>query len=188
MKNEQYMRILAIYSSVFQDFESFLRTQIDLVEDDIRLVLDEYNSSFNTYELQPGIYTFKDLSKALFNIFQPKYPASSSEIVIEFDDITRKTKLAVKSGIIAIRFNEKSFFSTILGFTPGWDYKRYNEYISEKFVNLSRTNKTHLKCDAIGGSIAVAIPLPILFSFVLDKPLGYKIFCQPETIYYKKNK
>ena len=51
MEDEQYMNILSIYtSSVFQDFESFLRTQIDLVEDDIKLVLDEYNSSFITYE------------------------------------------------------------------------------------------------------------------------------------------
>ena len=42
MNDEQYMNILAIYtSSVFQDFENFLRTQIDLVEDDIKLVLDE---------------------------------------------------------------------------------------------------------------------------------------------------
>ena len=50
MKDDQYMKILAIYnSSVFQDFESFLRTQIDLVQDDIKLVLDEYNSSFTTY-------------------------------------------------------------------------------------------------------------------------------------------
>ena len=55
MKDEQYMNILAIYtSSVFQDFESFLTTQIDLVEDDIKQVLDEYNSSFITYELEPG--------------------------------------------------------------------------------------------------------------------------------------
>ena len=44
MNDEQYMNILSIYTgSVFQDFESFLRTQIDLVEDDIKLVLDEYN-------------------------------------------------------------------------------------------------------------------------------------------------
>ena len=69
MNDEQNMNILAIYtSSVFQDFESFLRTQSDLVKDDIKLVLDEYNSSFITYELQPGIYTFKDISEALFNI------------------------------------------------------------------------------------------------------------------------
>ena len=42
MNDDGYMDILARYtSSVFQDFESFLRTQIDLVEDDIKLVLDE---------------------------------------------------------------------------------------------------------------------------------------------------
>ena len=51
MEDGQYMNILAIYtSSVFQDFESFPRTQIDLVESDIKLVLDEYKSSFVTYE------------------------------------------------------------------------------------------------------------------------------------------
>ena len=41
MNDDGYMNILARYtSSVFQDFESFLKTQIDLVEDDIKLVLD----------------------------------------------------------------------------------------------------------------------------------------------------
>ena len=124
MNDEQYMNILAIYtSSVFQDFESFLRTQIDLVEADIKLVLAEYNSNFITYELEPGIYSYKDIAEAVFYILQSDYPQSNSEILIRLDDITRKTKLVVRSGIIAIRFDEKSFFSTILGFTPGWDYK-----------------------------------------------------------------
>ena len=83
MNDVGYMNILAGYhSSVFQDFESYLRTEIDLVENDIKLVLDEYNSSFNTYELQPGVYTFKDLSEALYNILQTEYPASSSEIAL----------------------------------------------------------------------------------------------------------
>ena len=131
MKDEQHMNILAIYTrSIFQDFESFLRTQIDLIEDHIKLVLDEYNSSFITYELQPGIYTFKDISEALFNIIHFEYPGPSNAIVIEFDDVTMKTKLVVKEGIIVIRFDEKSFFSTILGFTTGWDYKHYNKYVS----------------------------------------------------------
>ena len=81
MKDDQYMKILAIYnSSVFQHFESFLITQIDLVQDDIKLVLDEYNSSFITYELDPGIYTFKDISEALFNILQSDYPGPSNVI------------------------------------------------------------------------------------------------------------
>ena len=94
---------------MFQDFESFLRTQMDLVEDDIKLVLDEYNSSFITYELQPGIYTFKDISEALFNNLQIEYPSSDTKIPIRLDDITRKTKLVVSNGIIAISFDEKSF-------------------------------------------------------------------------------
>ena len=47
MNDDKCMRILSIQvSSLFQDFESFLRTEVDLVEDDIRLVLDEYNFSF----------------------------------------------------------------------------------------------------------------------------------------------
>ena len=187
MKDEQYMNILSIYiRPVFQDFESFLRTQIDLIEDDIKLVLYEYNSSFITYELQPGIYTFKDISEALFNILQIKYPSSDSKILIRLHDITRKTKLVVSSGIIAIRFDEKSFFSTILGFTAGWDYKHYNQYLSQKTVNLSSTNKTHLKCDAIDGSVVDGVRQPILYSFVSDKPSGYKVFCEPETIHHKK--
>ena len=144
LNDEQYMNILAIYSSsVFRDFESFLRTQIDLVEDDIKLVLDEYNSSFITYELEPGTYSYRDLSEALFYILQSEYPSSGSEILIRLDDINRKTKLVVRSGIIAIRFDENSFFSTILGFTPGWDYKHYNQNLSQKIVNLSNTNKIH---------------------------------------------
>ena len=111
MKDEQYMNILAIYTrSIFQDFESFLRTQIDLVEHYVKLVLDENNSSFLTYEISLGLYTFKDISEALFNILQSEYPRSSNVIDIEFDDITMKTKLVVRSGILAIRFDEKSFF------------------------------------------------------------------------------
>ena len=107
-------------------------------------------------------------------------------IDIEHDDFTMKTKLVVKSGIIAIRFEEKSFFSTVLGFTSGWDYKHYNEYTSQKILNLGSTYKIYLKCDVIDGSVVDGIRQPILFSFVLDKLPGYKIFCEPETIHYEK--
>ena len=104
---------------MFQDFKSYFRTEVDLVEDVIKLLLDEYNSSFITYELSPGIYTFKDISEALFNILQSEYPKPSNVVDIEYDDITMKTKLVVRSGIKAIRFDEKSFFCKVLGFTPG---------------------------------------------------------------------
>ena len=182
-----YMNILSLYQrTVFQVSESFLRTEIDLVEDDIRLVFDKDNSSFITYELQTGIYTCKDISEALFNILQLEYPEVNSEIVIEFDDFTRRTKLVLKSGIIAIKFDEKSFFSTIHGFTPGWDFKHYNEYTSQKSANLSSTKKIHLRCDVIDGSVVNGLRQPFLYSFVLDKATGYKIFSEHTTIHFKK--
>ena len=96
--------------------------------------------------------------------------------------------MVVKSGIIAIRFDQKSFFSTLLGFSSGWDYNYYNDNHSQKFVNLSITNKIHLKCDVIDGSIVCGIRQPVLYSFVLDKKPGFKVFCDPEAVHSTKNK
>ena len=189
MKDDKYMYILSGYSSsIFQDFESYLRTEVDLAEDDVRLVLDEYNSSFITYEVSPGIYTFKDISEVLLNLLQSENKGEFIKIVVDSDDITRKTKLDVKLGTIAIRFDEKSFVSIILGFTPSWDYKHYNKYISQKVVNLSSINKIHLKCDFIDGSVQNGLQQPIAFSFVLDKSSRYKVYCEHETTHFKKEK
>ena len=85
-----------------------------------------------------------------------------------------------------MRFDEKSFFSTILGFTSVWDFKHYNKHTSQKNVNLGNTNKIHLKCDSIDARIQNGLRQPILFSFALDKKPGYKVFCQPETVHYKR--
>ena len=82
-----------------------------------------------------------------------------------------------------------------MGFEPFWDYKPTNAvfavapgfYTSDKIVlNLNTINRIHLKCDCIDGSIQNGLRQPILFSFVLDKPSGYKVFCEPEIIHYKK--
>ena len=86
------MLILAMYiDSLFYDFESFLRTQIDLVEDDIKFVLDGYKSSFITYELTPGNHAFKDISEFLLRFLQSEYKRYHNAIDIEFDDITTKS-------------------------------------------------------------------------------------------------
>ena len=106
IKIDKYLSDLAVYNrSIFQDFVSFLRTAVDLVEDDIRLVLDEYNSNFITSELEPGIYTVKDLPEALLKILQPEYERYDDAIDIVFDDVTMKTELVARPGIIAIRFD-----------------------------------------------------------------------------------
>ena len=141
---------------------------------------------FFTYELEPGVYSFKDLSKSLCNIPKPEDGDITNSVVIEMDDITMEYKLVVRVGIIAIRFDEKSFFSTILCFNHGWDYKHYNEYISQKYVNLSVTKEIHLNCDVIDGSVVNGLRQPNLYSFALDKLPGYKVFSEPETIQYKK--
>ena len=43
-----------------------------------------------------------------------------------------------------------------------------------------------MKCALIDGSIVNGLKQPLLFSFVLDKPSGYKVFCENETKHCKK--
>ena len=58
--------------------------------------------------------------------------------------------------------------------------------MSQKILNLGNTIKIHLKADVIDGSLVNGSRQPILYSFVLNKKLRYKVFSEPETIYYKK--
>ena len=151
------------------------------------MILKQYNEKFVSYELDPGNYTVEDIQKAVYLLGGHK-----GTLQIEYDDLNKKVKLKTFE---TLRFDKKSFFHTLLGFTPYWDYKPTNDihadapgiYTSDKVIlNLNTINKIHLKCDIIDGSIQDGLRQPILFSFVIDKPSGYKIFCQPETIHYKK--
>ena len=185
--SDGYTILLLNYSRSFRDFESYLRIRVGL-DEDIQLILKEYNSHFITYQLSPGIYTIQDISDAV-NTF-----SGHSEIIeVQYNDISMKTKTILKYkdlrenfGLGTLRFDKKSFFHTLLGHDPYFDYKVPGVYTSDKILNLTTTNKIHLKCDFIDGSIQNGLRQPILFSFVLDKPSGYKIFCEPETIHYKK--
>ena len=193
-RHDGYIILLMGYArSPFRDFESYLRIFVGLEEDNIQLILKQYNEKFVTYELDPGNYTIEDLKKAV-------YPLGDHEgtLQIENDDLNKKVRLILTrfgSTFGTLRFDKKSFFHTIFGFAPYWDYKPTNAihadapgvYSSDKVIlNLITINKIHLKCDCIDGSIQDGVRQPILFSFVLDKPSGYKVFCQPETIHYKK--
>ena len=110
--------------SPFRDFESYFRTIVGLDEDVIRLILKQYNGKFITYYLPPGIYTTKNISEAV-------HPLGDHERTLQtkFDDNTKKTKLLLTcfgSHFGTLRFDEKSFFITSLGFTAYWDYKPNN--------------------------------------------------------------
>ena len=162
-------------------------------EDDTQLILKQYNEKFITYELSPGIYTINDISEAAYTMGDRE-----GTLKIEYDDFTTKTKLILTgfgSTFGTLGFNEKFFFqNTLLGFTPYWDYKQTNAihadspgvYTSDKILNLITKDKNHLKTNVIDGSIANRLRQPIFFSFVLDRPSGFEVFCQTETIHYKK--
>ena len=139
--NDVYLELLGDCNySRFQYFESYRRTKVDLVEDDIRLLLKE-NSNFITYETPPGISSFKDVSEVHSRVFQNGFETSRSEreslranviyyksdsTVTGYDDFTMKADQKIWYVIKAMRFDEKSFFSAILGFGPHWVYKSYN--------------------------------------------------------------
>ena len=97
-------------SSIFQDLEKYLRTKVDLVEDESGLVLDEHKSKFVTYEIPPGVYIFKYLSEVHVRNVQSEYEGVNQTVDIEHDDISMKTKLVVRPGIMAIKFDKKNIF------------------------------------------------------------------------------
>ena len=90
-----------------------------------------------------------------------------------------------------LSFDERLFFITLSGFEPYWDYEPTNAlhadspgvYTSEKNLNWCTIDKIHLKTDIIDESIVNGSGQPILYRFGLDKPTGYKVFSEPETIH-----
>ena len=174
-----YMLLMGYARSSFRDFESYLRIVVGLDEDVILLILKQYNSNFVTYELSPGIYSIKDISEVVYTMGDHE-----GTLQIEYDDIRMKTKpiLTRFGGTFGtLRFDERSFFNTFLGFTPYWDYRHNNGihvdspglYTSCKISNLSTIDKIHSKCDVIDGSVVNGLRQRILFSFISDKPSGY---------------
>ena len=192
--HDGYVILLMGYArSPFRDFESYLRIVIGLEEDNIRLILKQYNEKFVAFELDPGNYTIEDIQEAVYFLGDHE-----NTLQINYDDINKKVKLILTrfgSTFRTLRFDKKSFFHKLLGFTPYWVYKPTNAihtdssgvYTSDKIIlKLNTIDKIHLKCDCIDGSIQDGLRQPILFSFLLNKPSGYKVFCEPKTIHYKK--
>ena len=138
----------------------------------MKLVFKQYKSNFITYE-KPPLLSKNDNSNAL------KYFACQ----VKSDDTSMKLSLLTDK---ILRFDNGSFFNSLSGFSLYWDYKNNNEYISQKLTDSSTTDRINLKADSIDGSVLNGIRKSILYSFVSNKPPGYKIFCSPVTIHYKK--
>ena len=135
-------------------------------------------------KLQPGIYELSDLNTTIQKKLQfyqdhREYKINGVNINIEADTISMKSVLTTSNPIY---FNSK--LNELLGFTD----TNYIEgtHISEKPVMITTTDKVHLKCDCVDGSIVNGIREQILFSFNLSAPPGYKIIKEPNIILYKK--
>ena len=134
-------------------------------------------------ELPPGAYELVDINNTIQQelIKCCTLPGGSSDfkLNIEADTISMKSVLTTASYIY---FNSE--LNKLLGFTN----KEYpaGTHISEKPVMITTTDKVHLKCDCVDGSIVNGIREQILFSFNLSAPPGYKIIKEPNIILYKK--
>ena len=137
------------------------------------MILKQYISKFGTYEITLGFYSNKDIADAL----------KSFGSQIRYDDISMNTSLLTDK---ILRFDISSFFNYFLGFSPYWDYKNDNKQVSQKITVLSTIDSILLKTDCFHGKVVNGVKKPKMYSFILNKPPGYKIFCSPETIQQKK--
>ena len=138
--------------------------------------------------MNPGIYEVVDLNNTLKHILP-----DNVKVNITIDDIRLKSNLKINQTLI---FTEKSFFYTILGFIPSRSYPLDDidgfyqliagSYKSDRPINITGIDKIHLKCDCIQGSIVNGIREPILYSFALSSPPGYKMFKEPRIKLFKK--
>ena len=178
--------------SSYRDSESYLEIVVGLDEDDIQFIPIQNISNFVTYELSPSIYSIRDILKACYTMGDHE-----GTLQIKYDDFSMKTNhILTRCGSTfgTLGLEEKTFFNTIIGLTPYWDHKPTNAnhadspgvYTGGEILNLSILKNFHFKCDIIQGSIVNGKRQPLTFSFVLDKPFGYKVFCEPETIHHLK--
>ena len=135
--------------------------------------------------IPPGVYELNELSNCITQLIQNfneelnLLKIEPMSFTIESNTINMHSKLSTN---YAIEFNSK--LNDVFGFT----HRVYEPgtHISEKVINIMPINKIHLKCNAIDGSIVNGLREPILFTFALDKPPGFKIFKEPSIVLYKK--
>ena len=136
-------------------------------------------------QLTPGAYELVDINASVKQIItdtktalQSALPYSDFKFNIIPDTISMKSVLTTSN---PIHFNSE--LNKVLGFIQR-DYLS-GTHTSEKPVMITTTDKVHLKCDCVDGSIVNGIREQILFSFNLNAPPGYKTIKEPTTVLYK---
>ena len=115
------------------------------------------------------------------------------KISLTIDEKKYKSNLKINQTLI---FTNKCFFYTILGFTQSHSYPLDDidgfhqliagSYKGDKPIKITGIDKVRLKCKIVDGSIVNGVREPILYSFALDQPPGYKIYKEPKVKLFKK--
>ena len=186
---QKYEIFEELKNAKYNDLEDLVY-RMRLSYDEIMDILDlNYIPTKRTgYSLNPGIYEVDDLN----NTLKHNLP-DNVRVNITIDDIRLKSNLKINQTLL---FTEKSFFYTTLGFIQSRSYPLDDidgfyqiiagSYKSDRPINITGIDKTHLKCDCIQGSIVNGIREPILFSFALSSPPGHKIYKEPRVKFFKK--
>ena len=129
------------------------------------IVLDEIGALTDSWEIElpPGAYELVDINK---HIQQKVFHNIISNTVPEFKLNTEADTISMKS--VLTTSNSKLFTSELnklLGFTN--EYYSSGTQKSEKPVMITTTDKVHLECDCVDGSVVIGIREQILFSFNL---------------------
>ena len=187
--NQKYEILQELKNAKYNNLEDLVY-RLRLSYDEIMDILDlKYIPTKRTgYSLNPGIYEVVDINNTLKYILP-----ENVKVNITIDDNKLKSKLKINQTLI---FTEKSFIYTILGFTQSRSYPLDDidgfyqliagSYKSDRPINITGIDKTHLKCDCIQGSIVNDIREPILYSFALSSPPGHKIYKEPKVKLFKK--
>ena len=117
-------------------------------------------------------YNLVDKSK-----FKKDLTVFSIEFKVLPDTISMKSVLTTSN---PMHFNSE--LNKVLGFTHT-DYPS-GTHTSETPVMITITDKVHLKCDCVDGSIVNGIREQIFFSFNLSAPPGHKIMKEPTSVIY----
>ena len=160
--------------------------RMELTYDEIVVILETKYIAASTigYTLPQAKYEISDINLMLKSLLPDQV-----KVNITIDNIRLKSNL---TNIKITRFTRKSFFYIYhiriyrTSFRTLGDIERFvqllpGSYKSDGPINITGTDKIHLKCDCIDGSIINGIREPILYSFALDKSPGHKIYNEPRV-------
>ena len=133
-------------------------------------------------KFEPGAHEISNINKLFGGDNKSEKLLPDQKIGVFVDVSTSKCIMKIKEGSV-LKFDEKSFFHTILGFKKG-EYKS-GEHKSDNIIQITNITSMNVECDIVDGSYINGEKTNILYSwpsFTVD--IGYKFLEKPNPITY----